>query len=263
MSDFFQWLSELPPEFGWGFFIVVCALMAIIPYFSSIWNFLKILFKNEKVEIIDFSWRMAKDHFLTQYQGKSYYLTSEGKDFIIEGGKIILNWKVTGAYRIDILPIGNKIKGNTALVIARKNNAHFKLIAHTIRGKIVKELKIDPSLFKQLNTFNLSQEESFKQKKHINTRDNLNTKSIGIGRYKELKNKYLGKTLSNSYLSDLKRIIVSKNTAVLKYEYRGMKMKTNKNYYFRKRRQTIYAFNPKLYNKAIENYIITKNTNHE
>lgn len=251
MSDIFKSFSELPPEIGWGIFITIFALMALVPYLGTIGRFLKVIFKNEKAEILDFSWRIAKDHFLTRFKGKSYYLSAQGKNFVIEGGKIILNWNVKGAYRIDLLPIGQKMKGNTAFVIARKDNCDYVLIAHTLKGKLTKTLSIAPENFRQIQTFNISKEDTFKQKKFKNVKTDINTKHIVIGRYKNSKEKNYKKTFANSFLTDLKRIYVSKKTPVLNYDYKRMLIKPRKNYYFQKPKFTTFAFHPKRYNKAL------------
>jgi hypothetical protein len=175
MIAFFEWINSLTPAQAWTLFGLVCIFLTIIPYFNTIKRMLFIVFSNEPSEIVDFSWRMATDHFLVSKGNKKYYIKSDESHFIIEGGKLILNWHVRGAYRIDIIGLGKKIKGNSAFVIARKDKCAYTLIAYTLKGKLTKSITIDPSLIKTLNTFNISGGEQFKQQQFKHNNFNYST----------------------------------------------------------------------------------------
>jgi len=164
MKEFFEWIYELTTAQAWILFGLICIVLSIIPYLNIIFRIFIIFFRNEPSEIIDFSWRLAPDHLLIKKGEVSYYIRSNESQYILEGGKIILNWHVKGAYRIDIIGLGKKLKGNNAYVIARKDNCNYKLVAYTVTGKLERFLIIDPSLIKNLGTFNLSGEEQFKQR---------------------------------------------------------------------------------------------------
>lgn len=168
----------------WTIFLVCALLMAIFPFWKQIKKAIRIKFSNQKAAIHDFSWRIAPDHYLFMVKDNEYYLQSSGKQFILEGGAIILSWHVTGAYRVDIHPLGDNIKGNTAVIAAKKERNRFMLTAYTLEGKLTKELELNPALFRTLDTFNLSQELHFKQKNHKLRTNALSEKPWMHGKYK-------------------------------------------------------------------------------
>ena len=157
------WLGSLDEGLLWSIFLLCAVIMAIVPFWSKIRKALKIKFSNQKSEILDFSWRLAPDHLLFKFKDKDYYLKSDGKQFVLEGGVIILSWNVVGAYQIDIEPVGSNLKGNTAVITAKKSACKFILVAHTPKGKLRSVLEIDEALFRNLKTFNLSKELHHKQ----------------------------------------------------------------------------------------------------
>lgn len=163
MTTIFKWIDSLNPLQAWTLFGLVCIFLSIIPYYNTIKRVLIIVFSNEPSDILDFSWRMAPDHLLVKKGDKKYYIKSHETQFILEGGKLILNWHVRGAYRIDIVGLGKKIKGNSAFVVASKEKCSYTLIAYTIKGKLTKSITIDSTYIKTLNTFNISGGGQFKQ----------------------------------------------------------------------------------------------------
>jgi hypothetical protein len=163
MIAFFEWIGSLSPWQAWSLLIFLCLVLSIVPYWGRVNRILRIHLRDEKPEIIDFSWRVSPDHLLAFGKEKRYYIRPETTTFLLEGSVIRLNWDVRGAYRIDIPGIGNNITGNSVCVVARKNNRHFTLIAHTPKGKLERSIEIDLTLFRTLKTFNLSRERHFEQ----------------------------------------------------------------------------------------------------
>jgi hypothetical protein len=184
-------LASLGEPTLWTIFLLCAALMAIFPFWNKIRKALRIKFTNQQGAIHDFSWRVAPDHYLLKVKDNEYYLQSNGKHFILEGGAIILSWYVTGAYQIDIDPIGFNLKGNSAVITAQKDRNHFVLTAYTLQGKLTKELILDPSLFRTLDTFNLSKELHFKQKVNRLKTNTLSKNRLMNGKYKQGKMKSL------------------------------------------------------------------------
>jgi hypothetical protein len=91
--------------------------MAIVPYMSLILRVFRILFSNEKPEIVDFSWRFIPDTHIADVNGKTYYVIKSELPVLYEGMVIMLNWHVKGAYSIDVSPLGKSLKGNAAHVV--------------------------------------------------------------------------------------------------------------------------------------------------
>ncbi|MBM3164733.1 MAG: hypothetical protein FJZ80_04655 [Bacteroidetes bacterium] len=194
----------------WTIFILCAFLMAIFPFLYRIKKAWRIKFSNQQAGIHDFSWRLAPDHLLFSIKDSEYYLQSGGKQFILEGGAIILSWHVTGAYQIDLEPVGADLKGNAAVVTAKKAHNRFVLIAHTLEGKLTQELFLEPTLFRTIDTFNLSQELHFKQKKfHRKTRV-LSKSSWMQGKYQRGKMQALPQVTTERLNSNLARYYFSK-----------------------------------------------------
>lgn len=268
MISFFEWLYDLNALQAWFLFGLVCLIMAIIPYFHIIKRLLFIYFSNEPTEILDFSWRLAPDHLLVKKGNIRYYIQSNETQFILEGGKIILNWHVKGAYRIDIIGLGKNLKGNKAYVIARKDKCHYKLVAYTSKGKLEKSLNIDPSLIKKLNTFNISRENQFKQQYFEDRVLRYSETELFVHPYsrqdirkaKDLKLSIpeilVSKLVPNSSLKSKMKVMFGFSEGVV-----SGRMELDN----RLKEQTIskmYGFNPNKYNKAINNHnnILTKQT---
>jgi hypothetical protein len=180
MSNFFQWIATLSPPLVWSMFILLCLLLAIYPFHKQLKTIFKNKLSNVSPEIIDFSWRLTSDHFLFYFHENAYYINSKKNDFLIEGGKVMINWKVNGAYRIDIENIGQDLKGNSAWITISKQKNKFKLIAYTIKGKLIKNLEIDPNLIRTLDTLNLSNDVHFTRKGF-----NLTTKKMNYSLWRK------------------------------------------------------------------------------
>lgn len=164
MKEFLTWIGTLSPLTLWITFGVVCLLLILYPNFSKLRRIFSIFFSFRRSRIKDFSWRHAEDFYLCTIKGKSYYWNPNGKSFIVEGGKIMLNWYVVGALRIDIEPIAQNVKGNYLSVIARQENNVYTLVAHTLWGIKTQELVIPKELYRTLQTINLSQDGHFSQR---------------------------------------------------------------------------------------------------
>jgi hypothetical protein len=250
MTKFFTWVSSLPPEQSWGLFAFVCIVMAIVPFFDYFKRIVLILFRNEKAEITDFSWRVGKDHLLFTKPGKHYYLRSNGKQFILEGGKIFINWKVKGSYRVDLLPIKRNIKGNTVGIIARQNMTEFTLVAYTLKGKLEQKINLDPRLFRKINTLNISQEKHFRQKLQEKTTTSFVNSSWMSGKYTLERLKPLPSVLTKKLQNIENRINYKKRIRHLKnWSSRDYASKVKS--YANQRHLPMYAFHPKRYNQNL------------
>jgi hypothetical protein len=163
MGEFFKWIGSLETELQWILFISVALLMALFPYIGFIGRYVYLWLSNTKPQIVDFSWRLVPDLKIGQIADSNYYLTKSEKPLLFDGMVLMLNWHVTGAYRIDIFPLGQNIKGNCAYLSLRPGNNIFTLTAHTIKGKLIGELSIDSDELRKLATFNISREKHFGQ----------------------------------------------------------------------------------------------------
>jgi len=247
-----EWLSTVNPNLLWLCFFLCAFIMALVPFYGKLKKILLFKFSNIKPEIKDFTWRLAPDHLLFKWKGKTYYLQSQGKEFILEGGSILLSWDVTGAYQIDISGVGTNLKGNTASIRASKHHNTFELIAHTSSGKLTQTLNLDPKLFRDLGTLNLSKEENFNQRFNELKTEKLTQLSWMNGKYQQGKLTNLPRIKVKTLLPKIKRYsftnLLNQNNLANPLH----KQKNRINIYIRQNKIVkTYRFTPKKYNDAL------------
>ena len=249
-----EWLGSLDEALLWSIFLLCAIIMAIVPFWSKLRKVLKIKFTNQKSEILDFSWRLTPDHLLFKFKDKDYYLQSDGKQFILEGGVIILSWNVVGAYQIDIEPVGSNLKGNTAVITAKKSACKFILVAHTPKGKLRSVLEIDESLFRDLNTFNLSKELHYKQPNQYLQTTSLTKSTWMHGKYKPGKMASLPKVNTATLNAKMPRYNYLKMRKRLHFlNPNGISKAKLKLYLSNQQVVKTYTFHPNKYNEALVN----------
>ena len=173
MKELFDWLSTLNSSLLSIIAVIAALIMFLIPFMDQITSIFWIIITKKKAEIVDFSWRLIPDLNIGERAEKKFYLLKTEHPIIYEGMIILINWQVIGAYRIDIKPLGKNLKGNAAKVVLSSEKCHYTLIAHTLKGKLKKELTIDSIKILKLKTFNISKELLYGQSNH-----NLKTKKL-------------------------------------------------------------------------------------
>jgi hypothetical protein len=73
----------------------------------------------------------------------------------LNGGSIILTWRVTGAYRVDIDGVGKNLKGNGAYTVVNRKRPNFKMTIYTLKGKKTKILHLPVDKIRDLKTTKL------------------------------------------------------------------------------------------------------------
>jgi len=116
----------------------VVALMVGIPYFGLVGRVLALLFRGQRKAIVNrFEWKGMDN--------------GEGaRSFYVEGSTAALCWEVQGAYRIDVLPIGRRLKGDAAEIVIKPGIDTFVLTAYGLSGKVQATLTMPTTLVKQL-----------------------------------------------------------------------------------------------------------------
>lgn len=126
MERFFQWCSELTTAQAMtllGFFALV---MLLIPFGSIIYAFIQYVIFPKPLQIHSFRYHFVES--LSDLENPDSKDASP--DFIVKGSVLLISWEVTGAWRIDIEPIGRNLKGNAASIIFDPNCLQFTLKAH-------------------------------------------------------------------------------------------------------------------------------------
>jgi hypothetical protein len=253
MIEFFQWIASLEPPLAWGLFVILAGIMAVVPFAGRWLKALKIKFANEQAEILDFSWRIIPEIKMSSNYDKQYYITNSESPVLYEGMIVLICWHVTGAYRIDVEPLGRDLKGNNARVVIKKGKNRYLLTAHTWKGKLKRELELPSQPVRTLQTFNISHEDHFGQ-----PHSELATTEIASTRYKGFLFSRFGLQKLKAVL--LKRIYSGKNrvyAATGRIEYAtGLNEEKKATQSFLESQSIIktYTFKPGAYNRALEDY---------
>lgn len=155
MTGMFNWFTSLSALQGTLFFIGVLLALGLMPYYGIIFKCIGFWYRKEKGKILDFEFDISPDHYLVTLKGREYYKLPEDQGFLLNGGSIILTWRVTGAYRVDIDGVGKKLKGNGAYTVVNRKRPNFKMTIYTLQGKKTKILHLPVEKIKDLNTAKL------------------------------------------------------------------------------------------------------------
>jgi hypothetical protein len=251
MKELFDWLSTLNSSLLSLIAVIAAAIMFLIPFMDQLKSIFWIIISNKKAEIVDFSWRLIPDSKIGEIAEKKFYLLKSEYPIIYEGMIILINWQVIGAYRIDIKPLGENLKGNAAKVVLSSEKYHYTLIAHTLKGKLKKELTIDSIKILKLKTFNISKELLYGQSNHIlKTKKLVNYNSFEKFTYFFFRKlAYLSERVyfkRNSLHMNVKRLYFNTTLKEDKSKLRNTLTHSFKNKHF--------IFNPKAYNEAISDF---------
>jgi hypothetical protein len=166
MTKLFEWMNNLTYFQGIMILFSVAFVMLIIPYAKTIYNVIILLIKAEKPEILSFDYRIAPDHLFSKTDKNELYLLARDQGFIVNGSAIILTWSVKAAYRVDLLPYGKNLTGNSATVTVKNNNRVFTLEIYTLaRGKLRKTIEIPENLIVDINNLKFSRANEYVHRK--------------------------------------------------------------------------------------------------
>ncbi len=257
MIEFFTWFGSLEPLTAWGIGVLVALVLALIPYFGFIKNYLRIKFSNQTPEIVEFSWRLIPDQLVGKTFDSSLYFSNHGATMLYEGMVILLTWKVIGAYSIDLAPLGSGLKGNSAYVVIKRGNNQFTLVANTPNGKLSQEIVIRADAINALKTFNLSKEKHFGQDNDVLETFPLASSKYKGWKYSEMKWRQLPKLLFSRFF--YKENKMKPSNANLVYESAlNAEKQAIKVFIEGQPLMKTYRFKPGKYNQAINDNQINK-----
>jgi hypothetical protein len=259
MIEFFKWINRLDSLQAWGFFVLVAMVLAIIPFMGYIISYLRIKFSNQKLEIVDFSWRLIPDQLFEKSDERSLYFSSVGAPVLYEGMVILLTWKVIGAHRIDVHPLGSKLKGNSARVVIKKGDNLFTLFAYAPSGKISHDVIIKANEVRTLKTFNISNEKHFGQDENELLVSKIASLKYNGLRYSLLRQNNLRKYFFSSIIYKFKKNEPSNRSILFQTTLKNEKKATQIFIESQKLLKT-YIFKPSAYNQAISENQINHNS---
>lgn len=151
-------MSELGTAEGLKYFCILAVLLALMPYFDLIKLFFRQIVLRNELQIHFFEFSTEQNVYAGRDdQGNQVFIDLPSDDVFIIGQKIKLYWKVDGAYRIDIVPIGKGLKGNCAHVLVNEGLNKYELTAYGFLGKKESlEISIPENRVYHLDTTQLS-----------------------------------------------------------------------------------------------------------
>lgn len=259
MIEFFKWIDNLDSLQAWGLFLLVLIILALIPFFEYILLYLRIKFSNQKLEIVDFSWRLIPDQLFENSKEKSLFYSSVGAPVLYEGMVILLTWKVDAAYRIDIKPLGSRLKGNSARAVIKKGDNLFTLVAYSPAGKMSQDILIEANGIRSLKTLNISKEKHFGQDNSDLFVTKITTaKYSGLG-YSLLRIKQFRTYIFPSLIHKSARI--EPVNQPIKFQTKLISEKKDVQFYLESQKLVkTYKFKPSAYNQAISENQINHNS---
>lgn len=158
MESLFKWMADLGTAEGMKYFIILAVILALIPYSSLILISLKQIVLKKDLSIIFFEYS-ANQHVYAgkDENGNDLFIDLPEDDILLSGTRLKLYWKVEGAIKIDIEPIGTGLKGNCAEVLIDSSILKYTLTAHGLWGKkLTTELIIPIDKIYHLDTTKIS-----------------------------------------------------------------------------------------------------------
>lgn len=158
MVNLFKWMSTLSLYEGLSYFILVILILLLIPYSKIISEFFKYLVFQRKLRIVYFDYSYSSKICIGKDRlGREIYISKNDSDFMIAGSKISFIWKVEGAYRVDLIPLGKNLSGNTANSLIDSSNLEYTLEVYGFFGKkMISTINIPAEKIRYLDTAPIS-----------------------------------------------------------------------------------------------------------
>jgi hypothetical protein len=154
METLFNYLASLGSADLIKYFILLSLTLALFPYSETILKYLKHFVHRKELEIIYF------DYYTQTIEYKDFGDEKSELNVTLSSQKILINdsiinfvWKVEGALKIDLLPIGKKLNGNACADIINSDKKKYTLVAHGFNGqKIESVIDLSDEIFYSLQT---------------------------------------------------------------------------------------------------------------
>ena len=136
MESFFNFLSSLSLEEGIKYFVLLCLVLAVLPYYEIIIKYAKQIVLRDNLEIVYFKYSTAPYVCIgNDSNGKEIYASNNSENLLINNSVLNFVWEVKGALFVDLLPVGKKLKGNASSVIINSDIKKYTLVAHGFKGE--------------------------------------------------------------------------------------------------------------------------------
>ncbi len=151
METLFSYLATLGTAELVKYFTLLSLTLAFFPYSETILKYLKHFVHRKELEIIYFDYYTQGIEY--KDDNSELNLPHSSQKILINDSIINFVWKVEGALKIDLLPIGKKLKGNASADIINSNKKRYTLVAHGFNGKKIESvIDLSDEIFYSLQT---------------------------------------------------------------------------------------------------------------
>lgn len=156
MEALINWMESLNPSEAIRYAILLAGIMIFIPLSDTISKLIKKLVSMKKMKIVQFGYSFSVKDLEIPDTSEDVVVNRNSADFVIEGGKALLFWKVEGALSVRVYPKIGKVSGNLAEVLVTRQNRSFTLEARGLFSRERMTLSIPESKIKTLETGEIS-----------------------------------------------------------------------------------------------------------
>ncbi len=152
METLFSYLASLESVELVIYFTLLSLILAVFPFSEIIIKNLKNFVSPTELEILYFNYQTRKIENLIEISGE-LIMPQSSHNVLLNGSTIHFIWKVKGALKIDLLPIGENLKGNASSDIINNNNKKYTLVAHGFNGKKIESvIDLSQEIFYSIKT---------------------------------------------------------------------------------------------------------------
>ena len=158
MESLFEWMAGLGTTEGIKYFSILAVILLVIPYSDYLLSYLKLIIFKKEFVIHFFEYSVDQNVYAGKDKlGNDIFIDLPNDDILLIGSKIKVYWKVEGALKIDIHPIGKGLKGNCAEILIDPKITNYTLTAYGIWGKkLSAEILIPTEKLYKLDTTKIS-----------------------------------------------------------------------------------------------------------
>jgi len=151
METVFSYLATLDTAELVIYFCLFSVILAVFPFSEIIIKYLKHFVSPTELEVVYFNYHTQKND--CKAQTTELKLPQGAQNVLINGRIINFIWKVKGAKKIDLLPIGENLKGNASADIINGNKKKYTLVAHGFNGqKVESVVDLSQEIFYSIKT---------------------------------------------------------------------------------------------------------------
>jgi len=152
METLFSYLDSLETAELVIYFTLLSLILAVFPFSELIVKYLRNFVSPTELEILYFNYHTQKIENLIEISDEPI-IPQSSQNVLLNGSSIHFIWKVKGALKIDLLPIGENLKGNASTDIINGNKKKYTLVAHGFNGKKIESvIDLSQEIFYSIKT---------------------------------------------------------------------------------------------------------------